>query len=56
MRVGEVMALLCKQAVNEDDLLMIKSIDLIEVNDEGIHLCFTDANTEDYSIKAESEE
>ena len=53
MTVGEMIALLCKQASNEDEYLMAKSIYSIDINDEGIRLYFTDANTEDYSIKAE---
>lgn len=56
MTVGEVMALLCKQASEEDMYLMAKSIYKIDVNDEEIHLYFTDGNTENYSIKAEIEE
>ncbi len=56
MTVGEVIALLCKQASDEDMYLMAKSIYSIDVNDEGIYLYFTDGNTEDYSIKAESED
>lgn len=55
MTVGEVMALLCKQASDKDMYLMAKSIYSIDVNDEEIHLSFTDGNTEDYSIEAESE-
>ena len=55
MTVGEVKALLCKQTSTEDTLLITKSIDSIEVNDEGIFLSFTDGNTEDYIIKGESE-
>lgn len=56
MTVGEVIALLCKQASDEDEYLMAKSIYSIEVNDEEIFLYFTDGNTEDYSIKGESGE
>ena len=56
MTVGEVMALLCKQASEEDMYLMAKTIYKIDVNDEEIHLYFTDGNTENYSIKAEIEE
>lgn len=56
MTVGEVIALLCKQASDNDELLMRKSIYSIDVNDDGIDLYFTDGNTEDYSIKAESED
>ena len=55
MTVGEVIALLCKQASEKDVYLMKKSIYSIDVNDEGIHLYFTDGNTEDYSIMAGSE-
>lgn len=51
MRVGEVIALLCKQASEKDAYLMLKSIYSIDVNDEEIHLYFTDGNTENYSIK-----
>ncbi len=56
MTVGEVIALLCKQASDEDAYLMAKSIYSIDVNDEEIRLYFTDGNTSDYSIKVESEE
>ena len=56
MTVGEVIALLCKQAIDKDMYLMVKSIYSIEVNDEEIYLCFTDGNTENYSIRVESEE
>ncbi len=56
MTVGEVIALLCKQASDKDIYLMAKSIYSIDINDEGISLCFTDGNTENYSIKKESEE
>lgn len=56
MTVGEVIALLCKQASDEDMYLMAKSIYSIDVDDEGIRLYFTDGNTEDYSIKVESED
>lgn len=56
MTVGEVIALICKQASGEDKYLMAKSIYSIDVDDEGIHLYFTDGNTENYSIKVESEE
>ena len=56
MTVGEVMALLCKQASNEDFYLMSRTIYSIDVNDEGIHVYFKDGNTENYSIKIESED
>lgn len=56
MTVGEVIALLCKQASDNDMYLMAKSIYSIDVNDDGIDLYFTDGNTENYSIRAESEE
>lgn len=56
MTVGELVALLCKQASDNDMYLMAKDIYSIDVNDDGIHLYFTDGNTEDYSIKVESEE
>lgn len=48
MTVAEVIALLCKQASDEDKLLMAKDIYSIEVNDEGILLSFVDENTEIY--------
>ena len=56
MTVGEVIALLCKQASEKDIYLMRKNIYSIDVNDDGIYLYFTDGNTENYSIKEESEE
>ncbi len=56
MKVGEVIALICKQASDKDMYLMAKSIYSIDVDDEEICLCFTDGNTEDYSIKSESED
>jgi hypothetical protein len=56
MTVGDVIALLCKQASDNDMYLMAKDICSIDVNDEEISLCFTDGNTEDYSIKAERED
>lgn len=56
MTVGEMIALLCKQASEKDIHLMTKSIYSIDVNDDGIYLHFTDGNTEDYSIKEENEE
>ncbi len=56
MTVGEVIALICKQASDEDMYLMAKSIYSIEVDDDEICLCFTDGNTENYSIKAKSGE
>ncbi len=54
MTVGEMIALLCKQASDDDMYLMAKDICSIEVSDEEICLCFTDGNTADYSIKSES--
>lgn len=56
MTVGEVIALLCKQASDKDVYLMRRGIYSIDVNDEEIELCFTDGSTENYSIKTESEE
>ena len=55
MTVGKVIALLCKQASDKDIYLMAKSIYSIDVDDDEICLYFTDGNTENYSIKAESE-
>ena len=45
MTVGEVIALLCNHASDDDYLLMQKSIDDIEVKDDYIDLWFTDGNT-----------
>lgn len=56
MTVGEVIALICKQASDEDVYLMRKGIYSIDVNDDEIELYFTDGNTENYSIKAESKD
>ena len=56
MTVGEVIALLCKQASDKDMDLMAKYIYSIDVDDDEIWLCFADRNTIDYSIKVESEE
>lgn len=56
MTMGEVIALLCKQASDNDMYLMAKSIYSIDVDDDEICLYFTDGNTENYSIKGESEE
>ena len=56
MTVGEVIALLCKQASDTDMYLMAKSIYSIDADDEGVCLYFTDGNTENYFIKAESED
>lgn len=56
MTVGEVMALLCKQASDEDMYLMAKDVYLIQIDDEGVFLYFTDGNTKDYFIKSKSEE
>lgn len=52
MTVGELIALLCKQASDEDTYLMRKSIYSIDASDDGIQLYFTDRNTENYFIKA----
>lgn len=56
MTVGEVIALLCKQASDNDIYLMTKDIYSIDIDDDEIYLYFTDGNTENYSIKSESEE
>lgn len=50
MPVGEVIALLAKFAAGQDDLLMVKSIFAIDVDEDGIDLHFTDGNTENYRI------
>ena len=54
MQVGEVIALLCKYACNDDTCLMQRSIYSIDVEDNGIHLHFVDANTQDYTIETEN--
>ena len=51
MTVGELIALLCKQASDKDGCLMARSIYSIDIKDEEVYLSFVDANTEDYSIK-----
>ena len=56
MTVGEVIALLCKQASDNDEYLMSKSIYSIDVYDDRIDLYFANGNTENYSINAESED
>lgn len=56
MTVGEVIALICKHASDEDVYLMRKDIYLIDINDDGIDLYFTDGNTENYSLKTESKD
>lgn len=56
MTVGKMIALICKQASDDDMYLMAKDVYSIDVDDEGIHLYFTDGNTLNYSIKAENEE
>lgn len=53
MTVGEMIALLCKHASNNDELLMAKSVDLVEVRDDGVCVYFTDDNTQDYLIPTE---
>lgn len=53
MTVGEMIALLCKYASNNDELLMAKSVDSVEVRDDGVYVYFTDGNTQDYSIPVE---
>lgn len=55
MTVGELIALLCKQASDNDIYLMTKDIYSIDVDDDEIYLYFTDGNIENYSIKVESE-
>ena len=52
MTVGEMIALLCKHAVDKDDLLMLKSIYRIDIDEDGISLYFQDANTPNYIIKS----
>ena len=53
MTVGKMIALICKQASDDDMYLMAKDVYSIDVDDEGIYLYFTDANTSNYSIKEE---
>ena len=50
MRVGELIAIMCKYASDEDDLLMVKSIDDIEVRGDKATLYFTDSNTTDVTL------
>lgn len=46
MSVGEVMALILKHCSSEgDDLLMLHDIYMIDIDDEGVILRFTDGNT-----------
>lgn len=52
MTVGEMIALLCKHATDKDELLMVKTIDSIEIDEDGISLYFHDANTSNYIIKS----
>ena len=47
MTVGRLIALLCNHASDEDDLLMCKPIDDIEIRDDHATLYFTDSNTTD---------
>lgn len=47
MKVGELIALLCKHSSNEDYLLMVKSIDDIVIRDDHATLYFTDGSTSD---------
>lgn len=50
MTVGELMAIMCKYASDEDNLLMVKSIDDIEIRGDKATLYFTDGNTRDVTL------
>ena len=52
MTVGEMIALICKHAVDKDNLLILKSIYRIDIDEDGISLYFQDANTSNYIIKS----
>ena len=55
LTVGEVIAMLCEHASNEDEYLMRESIYSIDVeDDDSVTVHFTDANTRDYTIRRES--
>lgn len=47
MTVGKLMAIMCNYASDEDDLLMVKPIDDIEIRGDHATLYFTDSNTSD---------
>lgn len=50
MTVGELVAIMCKYASDEDDLLMVRSIDDIEIRGDKATLYFTDGNTRDVTL------
>ena len=54
MTVGEMIAILCKHASDNDRLLMAKSVDSLEVSNNGVFVYFTDSNTQDYLILADN--
>ena len=57
MPLGEIISALMKRVVNEDSLLIVKSIWNIEIyNNEKIRICFLDGNTRDIAINADGEE
>lgn len=56
MTVGEMIALLCKQASYDDTYLMAKDVYSINIYDDEIYLYFTDRDISNYSIKIEGEE
>lgn len=47
MTLGELIAIICKYASDEDDSIMVKGIDDIEIRGDHVTLYFTDGNTED---------
>lgn len=50
MTVGELIMIMCKFASDEDDLLMAKSIDDIEIRGDKATLYFTDGNTSNVTL------
>ena len=57
MSLGEIISALMKHVVNEDYLLVVKSILNIEIyNNEKIRIRFLDGNTRDIAINADGEE
>lgn len=50
MTVGELIALLCKQASDDDTYLMAKDVYSISIYDDEISLYFTDRDIRNYSI------
>lgn len=53
MPFGDIVAALMKYAVNEDYLMLIKSVDEIEIYDDVIHVYFTDGNTRNIAVTSD---